>query len=32
MMRAKFPMEKVSRITQMSMEKLQEFGKMNGVM
>lgn len=30
LMKEKFPMEKISRITRLSMEKLQELGKMKG--
>ena len=32
LMKEKFPMEKISRITRLSMEKLQELGKMNGLL
>ena len=32
LMKEKFPMEKISRITRLSMEKLQELGKVNGLL
>ena len=32
LMKEKFPMEKIARITRLSMEKLQELGKVNGLL
>lgn len=32
LMKERFPMEKIARITRLSMEKLQELGKVNGLL
>ena len=32
LMKEKFPMEKIAKVTKLSMEKLQELGRMNGLL